>query len=219
MPVRLATEPVEPLWRIGRAPDPLAWPPRAFAGGGRYDDPRGRFRVLYVAAQRRGAFVETLAGFRPAVADLAMMRALPEGDADDVFPTAGAIPDTYFRKLIGRVRLAPGQRWLDLRAPETHQVLRVELTEALVGLGYGDRFVWGEVLGHDHRLTQVIARWAYESEYRGLAYSSCHDARLDCWAVFEGAVFEAEGRPEGIDQGDPDLVAVAGLFGLAIGLR
>jgi hypothetical protein len=62
------------LHRIARLPDPLAWPPWEVVGGGRFDDPRREFRVLYAAAQRRGAFVETLAQFRPALHALARLQ-------------------------------------------------------------------------------------------------------------------------------------------------
>lgn len=216
MPVRVVDGPVGVLWRVGRAPDPLAWPPLAFAGGGRYDDQEGRFAVLYAAAQRRGAFVETLAPFRPAVAELARARALPPGDAGDEMPPAGFVPDAYFRRVIASFRVASHRRWLDLRAPETHQALRSELAESLVALGYGHGFVWGDVVGHDHRLTRVIAGWAHGSGFHGVIYRSAHDARLDCWAIFDGVPLTPVGTVVPIDAADPDLVAVAALFELAI---
>ena len=89
MPIRLANEPPGPLYRVGRAPDPLAWPPREVAGSGRHGDPEGAFAVLYAAVQRRGAFVETLAMLRPAVADLAAARSLPRATQAIDMPLAG----------------------------------------------------------------------------------------------------------------------------------
>jgi len=203
-----------PLYRIGRTPDPLAWPPRAFAGGGRYDDPGGEFVVLYAAEQRRGAFVETLAPFRPAVADLALAQRLPDGDPSDRMPPAGVIPATFFRRRIAAFRVETPGPWLDVRAPETHQALRSELAEPLVALGYGARFVWGDALGHDHRLTQIIARWAFDHRFQGLVYSSCHDAKLDCWALFDGAIISPVGESVAIGVDDPDCRSVAALFQL-----
>jgi hypothetical protein len=216
MAVREAREPASPLWRVGRGPDPLAFPPRPFAGKGRYDHPDAAFLTLYAAEQRRGAFVETLDAFRPAVADLAVARALPEGDSGVEEPAFGAIPDSYFRKLLARLALGKGQRWLDLRSPETHQVLRSELAPTLVLLGYTGRFVWGDLLGHDHRVTQAVAVWAHDRGYDGVTYSSCHDARLDCWAIFDRARFRAVGEPSAIRTDDADLVAVAHLFDLTV---
>ena len=126
------------------------------------------------------------------------------------------IHDNYFRRLIASFRLALGQYWLDVRTPETHQALRSELAETLMALGYGQQFVWGDVLGHDHRLTQAIAIWAFGRGYQGIAYSSGHDAKFDCWAIFEGARIVPEGEPSSIRKDDPDLIAVAELFELTI---
>jgi hypothetical protein len=216
MPIILAADPPDPLYRIGQAPDPLAWPPRAFTGGGRFDHPSGEYLVLYAAEQRRGAFIETLDSFRPAITDLAAAQQLPAGDPSDVTPSAGIIPDAYFRKVIARLRLASGQSWLNLRAPQTHQVLRTELASSLADLGYPKRFVWGDLLSHEHRLTQAVGQWAYNRGHHGIAYSSCHDARLDCWALFDRALFTSAGPSEMISMSDPDLVAVATLFDLTI---
>src|ERR671922_1914170 len=65
-----SVEPDGPLYRLGRLPDPWAWPDWSYAGpdgtfGNRYDDPEASYRVLYASSQRIGAFLETLARFRP----------------------------------------------------------------------------------------------------------------------------------------------------------
>lgn len=64
-------------------PDAWAWPDWAYASndgtfGNRWDEPLGSYRVLYACSQRVGAFVETLARFRP---DLEVVAALAEIDA------------------------------------------------------------------------------------------------------------------------------------------
>jgi hypothetical protein len=202
------------LFRIGRAPNPLAAPPRAFAGGGRYDDPRQEFVVLYAAQERRGAFVETLDAFRPAITDLAALDQSPRYERNP--PLTGSIPRSYFDRLIGIFRLTPGQRWLDLRSPETHQTLRFEIASILVDLGYHDRFVLGDLLASDHRLTRAIARLVFERGCSGVAYPSCHDPGLTCWAIFEQAIIEPASPFQTIRRDDPDLVAVASLFQLVI---
>jgi hypothetical protein len=63
-PLRDAEAPLDALYRLGRLPDPLAWPSWEFAGDGRFDDPQRQFRTLYAAEQRHACFVETLARFR-----------------------------------------------------------------------------------------------------------------------------------------------------------
>jgi hypothetical protein len=62
------------LYRIGRRPDPLAWPPWEYVGSGRFDDAAGEFRMLYATVQRRAGFVETLARFRPSLGALAALQ-------------------------------------------------------------------------------------------------------------------------------------------------
>jgi RES domain len=69
----LGIEPVRPegqIYRLGRRPEPWAWPDWAYAGGdgtfgNRYDDPHSQYRVLYASSRRLGALLETLARFRP----------------------------------------------------------------------------------------------------------------------------------------------------------
>jgi hypothetical protein len=212
-PLRTAAAPRGPLHRIGRLPDPLAWPPWEAVGGGRFDDPARRVRVLYAASRRRGAFVESLAPFRPALALLARLRDV--AGADEPVPEARVPADWYRRRAVGRLRLAPGQRWLDLRSPATREALRRALAAELLRLGMADLDLSG-VVGPSRALTQAIAGWAHEQGYAGLAYASRIDQRQTCWAVFEGARFEPAGLPAPITPDDPDLRAVARLFGLEL---
>jgi hypothetical protein len=191
----------------------LSWPPEELAGSGRFDDPAGEFRVLYAANQRRGAFIETLAPFRRSLPALASLEGV--GNSDEDLPDSRVPSDWYQRRAVERLRLAPGQRWLDLRSMETREALRQELAQTLLDLGFRDLDLSG-VIGPGRDLTQAIARWAYEHGNAGLAYNSRFDPRVQCWAVFEGAEFAPVGSPEPIMRTDPDLVAVANLFGLEI---
>ncbi len=79
---------------------------------------------------------------------------------------------------------------------------------------YSGAFNFGEVIGSDYRLTQVIARRAHDHEYTGVTYPSAHDHSLTCWAVFDTASVILVGDPEPILQDDPDLHLAAALFGL-----
>jgi hypothetical protein len=70
LPFAIRAGPAARVYRVGRKPDPFEWPDWASAGpmdtfANRYDDPEGIYRVLYVSSQRVGAFVETLARYRP----------------------------------------------------------------------------------------------------------------------------------------------------------
>jgi hypothetical protein len=65
-------------------------------------------------------------------------------------------------------------------------------------------------------LTGGVSRWAYEERYAGLAYTSQLDARLVCWAIFEGTGFDPVGAPQPLARDDPDLVSTARLVGLVV---
>lgn len=210
-PTRTAADPGKPLYRLGWLPDPLAWAPWESIGDGRFDDPQRRFRVLYAASRRRGAFIETLARFRPSLEFLA--RAAKVTGSDESLPVFTIPSVWHLKRGVGRIRVLPGQRWLDLRAPETRETLRNELAGTLLELGLSDLDLSG-VTGPTRALTQVIARWTYEHGHTGLAYPSRFDETLTRWAIFEGAAFVTVGGPEPIEPDDADLAATARLFGL-----
>lgn len=202
-----------PLYRIGRLPNPGAFPPWDIVGHGRFDDPQRQFRVLYAAAQRRGAFVETLAQFRPLLSALTRLQDVV--GSEEPAPR-GAVPSHWYqRHAVVRLHLRPGQRWLDLRAPGTRQALRTELAATLLTLGFSDLDL-GHVLGPAQVLTQTISRWAYEHGYAGVVYASRLDDRLTLWGLYEGANFEIVGDPEPITPDDRDLMATARLYGLDV---
>ena len=205
------------LYRVGRAPDPLAPPP--FAGsknsGNRFDDPAGEFWVMYAAEQRRACFAETLARFRADLTLLAILREMPDGDTGDDTPSAGTLPgDWHLKRMVGRFRPLPGQRWLDLRDLKAREQLRRDLAATFLEIGLDD-FDLSDALTRRRDVTQSIARWAYDSGHNGIAYTSRLDAAFDCWAVFEGAQIEVIDA-SAIARDDPDLLAVARMFGLRL---
>ncbi|MBI4493450.1 MAG: hypothetical protein HY690_11735 [Chloroflexi bacterium] len=104
-PVRRARTPAGVLYRIGRLPDPLDWPPRELTGEGRFDDPQRAFRVLYATALRPAAFVETLARFRPSPEALAGLRQIEGGTASG---RVALVPvDWYQKRAVVRLPLRP----------------------------------------------------------------------------------------------------------------
>lgn len=216
MPPRLAPDPVQSLYRIGRGLRPSTFPPLEFQGGGRFDDPRREFRVLYATEQRRGAFVETLVSFVPDLELVARAQELHPTDRGAAMPALGQVPSEYFQKRLCRIRLDPGQQWLDLRFPETHQWLRTSLATALVAQGIGGEFAWGELVGARREITQAVSRLSYESGHQGMVFPSSHDPALNCWVVFEGASYRSVGRTGLLRRSDTDVRAVARLLGLAI---
>ncbi|MBX3070949.1 MAG: RES family NAD+ phosphorylase [Thermomicrobiales bacterium] len=204
------------LYRIGRSPDPLEFPPLSVLGKGRYDDPLGRTPTLYAAAERIGAFMESLDQFRFDLAALAARNEVVAGGDHGIDRLEGVIPPSYFRRRICTFSVHPNQRWLDVRSPAIHAHLRSELATQLRLMGIGGRFVLGDLLSNDHRVTQLIGRWAIDHGIKGIAYASCHDTSKTCWALFDSARIIRLSQPATLSQTDPDLQEVAKLWHLAI---
>jgi hypothetical protein len=201
------------LYRVALWPDPLAWPAWEYMGEGRFDDPERTFRTLYAGEQRRACFTELLARFRPSPQVLAALREIA-GATDSLL--TGEVPVEWYRaRCVGQFRLLPNQRWLDLRALETREALRIALADTLVKLELQDLDVSG-VRSSNRKLTQAIARWAYEQGFNGIVYSSRLDDTCGCWAIFEGAQFEPIELPKPIGMDDPDMRLVAQTFGLRL---
>jgi hypothetical protein len=92
--------PEGPVFRLGRRPDPWAWPDWAYAGedgtwGNRFDDSASEYRVLYASSKRLGPFLETLARFRPDPAIVAEQIAGDARDAEFETGPAGLVPSSW----------------------------------------------------------------------------------------------------------------------------
>ncbi len=217
MAVQVARCPATQLLRIGRPPDPLGWPAPEFRGGGRFDDPAKRFGVLYTAPTKRACFLETLDVYRP---DTTLLQRLAVMRDERATPQSGLIPEAFFARVLGVLRLADGQRWLDVRVSTPATAMALSLDSAFASqlpeLGYGTRIKPGDLFGSDRRVTQAVAQWARGHDFAGIAYNCSHDLRLDCWAIFEGALFSSVESPLPIAPDDPELIAVAKDFDLSI---
>ncbi|HLZ71353.1 MAG TPA: RES family NAD+ phosphorylase [Dehalococcoidia bacterium] len=208
--------PAGPFFRIGRYPDPLAWPPPEYSGMNRFDDPAGRFQVLYAGEQRLACFVETLAPLRPDVRTIALARSLPaDPDAAEEAP-AGTVPSAWLAaRRIGAFSLRAGQQWLDLRAFSTREALRANLAARWAELALED-FDLGDAVTRRRAVSQAIAGWAYKHGYQGIAYPSRFDAGLSCWALFSGARIVPLANDR-IAADDHDLLAALRLLNLRLG--
>ena len=214
--------PEGPVYRMARGPDPWAWVDWVYAGpdgsfGGRFDDSEGEYRVLYAAATRLGAFMETLAGFRthPAV-----RQSLPDGDA--------AAPDSVPRewleqRRIGEARL-PELPFADVGHSRSLAFLRERLMDAIVEHELDDLDAAAIRLSAPRRFTQLVGRLAFdctdaygEPQFVGLRYGSRLGDELHDWALFErpGSALAAS-QPEPVDEHDPDLRLALERLGLRL---
>lgn len=211
----------ETVYRIGRVDDPLRFSsirpddavlPKA---GNRYDVAGGA--VLYAASQVRACYGETISRFRTSP----KMRELLADE--EHYMRCGGIPrDWRLRRTLVTLSAAEPAPFLDVDDAETQAFLSVELAPQLLAYGYEDNLDLSTLRNSDRRLSRAIALWAYTAtddeglfRFSGIRYASRILDSWENWAIFDGTeVYETSHRP--IEENDPDLRAVAGIWDLVI---
>lgn len=225
MTIGLASvEPDGPLYRLGRYPDPWAWPDWSYAAadgtfGNRYDDPEASYRVLYASSQRVGAFLETLARFRP---DLEVLAELDRIEGDDEPPPA--VPRSWLdNRLLGEARVEG--RFVDVGDTTSLATLRTALAASAIRHGLDEIDAATIRLRAPRAFTQQVSRFVYEQHddrgaFAGIRYRSRLGDDVINWALFEPAL--DAGSPfvsttaAAIEADDPDMQAALRVHGLTI---
>jgi hypothetical protein len=225
MTIGLASvEPDGPLYRLGRYPDPWAWPDWSYAAadgtfGNRYDDPEASYRVLYASSQRVGAFLETLARFRP---DLEVLAELDRIEGEDEPPAV--VPRSWLdTRLLGEARVEG--RFVDVGDTTSLATLRTALAASAIRHGLDEIDAATIRLRAPRAFTQQVSRFVYEQRddrgaFAGIRYRSRLGDDVINWALFEPA--PDAGSPfvsttdAAIEADDPNLQAALGLLDLKI---
>lgn len=221
-----------PVFRLARQPDAWAWPDWAYAGpdgtfGNRYDDPRGEYRVLYASSQRLGAFLETLARFRPdpeLAAVLSDIDGEEDEDADVVEPGVVGV-EWLAGRALGRGSLRGDFAGVGHSRSLGH--LARELGAAAAALGVGELDAAAIRQHAPRELTQRISRLVLECrvgdggrQFGGVEYLSRLGDDLVNWAIYEPADPDASPLTETdsatIEPDDPDLAVAVERLGLTL---
>lgn len=222
--MKQASPPAE-VFRLGRRPDPWAWPDWAYAEadrtfGNRYDDPRGIYRVLYASTQRIATFVECLAYYRPDIEVIAELNEIVGEDGDAEPPEAGLVPaDWVEQRCVGRGTLVGD--YVDVGHHESLAELRMALAARVVHHGLHDLDAATIRLTAPRDFTQEVSRYVFDQtvdgqrRWNGLAYLSKHGDNLQNWTIFEPTA------PEVIDvtqfeRNDTDLAVALALHSLQL---
>ena len=241
-PELVATAPPHtPVYRIGRGPsvfDPPPWEIARDDGtfGGRFDDPAAqpgvarsvvlpveqRFRIIYCATDRAGAYGESIARFRDSISLLALTERVEDG-SPKTSHLHGVIPsDWRLQRRLGRTQLEPSLRCVDLGAVATLTHLRNSLAGVASDLGLSDIDL-GTVVGPQRRFTQEAARYIYEltdddgmPEYAGIRYVSRLNSGWECWAIFHDRMLHTTFPNESIFPNDAGLFEAARVLGLVL---
>jgi hypothetical protein len=218
-------------FRIGWSPDPFAWTPWQYAElgrfDGRWDDPEGTYRTLYLGDSLLSVLLEVLARFR---VDLALLDELADiadnDDSDSEYPTAraGTVPRSWLTRR--RAGMAPlrGES-VDVRRPATVAALRRRFGRLAGDLGLPDLDASALKATAPGQLTQIISGWTYRTlrpPVSGIAFGSRHGDDLTMWAIFEepGEAETGSATPHNpvtfeLNEQMPDLIDAMRLHGLS----
>lgn len=217
--------------RVGYAPTPWQWTDWSYALDGRFDgrwdDPGGFWRTLYVGQTRLACLLELLARFRPSKQVAAEIAEI-EVEDDEEFPTvdAGTLPISWCApRRSGTARMSgvfavPGHH-LSIAA------LRVRFRQTALTLGLADLDAAAIRDSRPRKLTRAISAWLYEvgdediAKLDGIEFSSRHGDDLTLWAIYErgsddniSAQLAPLSDEADIDPDDPELRRAMELLGL-----
>ena len=224
------------VFRVSRgfdvfAPPEWSWAHEDGTFGNRFDDPgkyRGipqedRFRVVYCATQRAGAFGETIARFRRSPRLAEGLQAVVDEDSFEPELEGGWLPEEWrFGRRLGSTRLDEGLVFADFASAKTFQIFTEELAPVLVRFGMTE-FDLSLITSRKRRVTQEAARYAYElagggQVFAGVRYLSRLNPAWELWAVFhDRMVHSPEELSETVREDDPGLVEAASVLGIEVG--
>ncbi|MCV7384239.1 RES domain-containing protein [Mycolicibacter longobardus] len=183
------------VYRVGYSADPWSWTPWEYADhgrfNGRWDDPDGIWRTLYVGSSALACHLEVLARFR---ADPQLVNELAEIDDDEQYPTAAAgtiSPNWCERRILGEAKISGAF------ALPAHQLtlptLRHRFLPLARSLGLDDVDAAAVRDSRPRALTQAISAWIYTlstaegAPLTGIQFQSRHGDALRLWAIYERA--------------------------------
>jgi hypothetical protein len=220
--VLLARSPEGPLYRVARKPDPWGFPDWSWAArdpsgavtfGNRFDDPNGKYRVLYAASQPLACYVETLARFRP---DMPLKEELKAIRGEDDFQPIGLVPDEWFAtRLLGKATVVG--RFAELYTAGWVSHLRSRLAPLCDQLGLGEFDLSALIQAKDRLISQTASDVVHDlAPYAGIYYSSRYGQNLENWAIFEyvSKIIPLEVRA--VSKTDPELLEALEILRLDI---
>jgi hypothetical protein len=190
--------------------------------GNRWDDPAGIYRVLYACSQRVGAFVETLARYRP---DLKVVAGLAEIDGPEDGLPPGVVPLSWLDTRACGDATCEGS-FADIGEGRSLAILRMALASRAVYYGFTD--IDGAIIRSSapRGFTQEISRFVYESNdagrrFTGIRYLSRLGNEFVNWAIFEPPPYVASPiqsvSSSPIQMGDADLAGAVRILGINFG--
>ncbi|WP_152670814.1 RES family NAD+ phosphorylase [Rubrobacter aplysinae] len=199
--------------------------------GNRFDDPgqahevpqEERFRVIYCASDKAGAFGETLSRFRKSPSLIAALKDIEDEEESEPEEDlqGGVVPiDWRLERSIGSATLGE-QSFADVFHPESLDTLRSELAPLLQDFGL-EELDLSTITSSHRRITQEASKYIHdlggsEQRFAGIRYLSRLNPEWELWALFDDrASLEEAEFYEPVKDDDPSLQEVAELFELDI---
>ena len=213
------------IYRVSHGRYPWAWPDWEHATDGRFmsrwDDPQGFYRVLYACSQRLGAFIETLARFRPDADLIEDLEQITHNDvADANVLRSGEVPRSWLRNRRVGTAVVDGS-FVVVGASESLAWLHGEMAAELVRHRIKQLDGAAIRMSAPRDLTQAISRRIFdltsghERRCAGICYLSRLGDEFENWAIFEPATIE-ERIPDNIAPEDPDFAEALRRLGLRL---
>ncbi|GAA1681275.1 hypothetical protein GCM10010977_32380 [Citricoccus zhacaiensis] len=219
----------QPVWRVGFAPEPLAWAGWEYAKDGRFsgrwDDANGEFRTTYLGASLYACLLEVLAFARK---DTAVADELDdiEEDAEDAqeYPTAvpGHLDPAWLEPRMGAQAVLYGS-YCNITASGSIAALRPVFISEAIKAGHNDfdAALLKSASTGARKITQAVSSYLYnEPGVDGIQFVSRHGDELMLWCVYEQP---HEGRVSKhltslnqfkLTETTPELLQALELFGL-----
>lgn len=187
-----AQGPRDPVWRVGYRPEPLAWSGWEHATNGRFhgrwDDPEGNYRTVYLGESLLACLLEVLA-FARKDAHLAGALAEISEDPEDAqnHPTAelGTLDPRWLGPRCAASAILSG-RYCQVTTARTVAALYPRFIGAALDAGYDDSDAALLKNGAARTITQAVSGYLYlHEDVDGIAFASRHGDELDLWCLFE----------------------------------
>lgn len=230
MPLQIHKAPTHTVWRVGYEPNPLGWSGWEHAHDGRFpgrwDDPDGRFRTLYVGATLKGCLLEVLAHARK---DMYMAKELgdikeePE-DAQN-YPTAnpGEVDRDWLKTRCAAEATLSGN-YCAVTATETVAALYKDFIGLALESGHEDFDValLKNAGPEGRKITRAVSAYLYlQDGVDGVEFTSRHGDEERMWCIYERPQEQTRVSQHLMDLGPrhlaedtPELVEVFQLLGL-----
>lgn len=231
MPLEIHDAPGHTVWRVGYHPEPLAWSGWQHAENGRFpgrwDDPDGAFRTLYLGATLVGCLLEVLAHARRdsyLAKELAEIVEDPEDAESHPTLEPGEMDPEWLKPRCAAEATLSG-RYCAVTTTQTVSELYPHFIAAALRDRHEDfdASLLKNAAPAGRKITQAVSAYLYlQDDMDGLTFASRHGDNEQLWCVYERPHEDSRISPRLMQVGGsvtltedtPELLAAFDLLGL-----